>query len=106
MVIVVPWVERERIRYSEDFKSQEEAEKWLEEHLKWFDEVEREMREFHRRIWSMFDRVFGEPLIERRHEESLMERIERLEKEIVEIKELLRSKYIKEKKPKYEATIV
>ena len=109
----MPWVERERIRYSEgDFASEEEARRWLEEQMKRFEEVEREFREFHQRIWrwadSLFERLF--PTREERPAsapsaemaQNLIDRIERLEKELKEIKELVANKYIKKKKePKY-----
>jgi len=103
----MPWVER--IRYSDDFKSDEEARKWLEEQMKWFEEVEREFREFHRRVWQWADSLF-ERLFPVREEErpastqsaemaqNLIDRIERLEKELKEIKELVANKYIKKKK--------
>jgi len=107
----MPWVER--IRYSEgDFASEEEARKWLEEQMKRFEEVEREFREFHQRMWrwadSLFERLF--PVREERPTTStqsaemaqnLIDRIERLEKELKEIKELVTKKYIKKKEAKY-----
>jgi len=110
----MPWVERERIRYSEgDFASEEEARKWLEEQMRRFEEVEREFREFHQRIWrwadSLFERLF--PVREERPAtastqsaeiaQNLIDRIERLERELKEIKELVTKKYIKKKEAKY-----
>ena len=108
----MPWVERERIRYSEeDFASEEEARRWLEEQMRRFEEVEREFREFHQRMWqwadSLFERLF--PVREERPAsapsaeiaQNLIDRIERLERELKEIKELVTKKYIKKKEAKY-----
>lgn len=98
----MPWVER--IRYSEDFKSEEEARRWLEDQMRWFEEVEREFREFHRRMWqwadSLFERLFPVGAEEKptsTEVENLIDRIERLERELKEVKELITNKYIKKK---------
>ena len=100
----MPWVER--IRYSEDFASEEEAKKWLEEQERMFEEIERQFMEIHRKIWSWLDSFFERTPPYRRETaeppKNLIERIERMEREIKEIKELLTNKYIKKKeKAKY-----
>lgn len=92
------WVER--IRYSEGaFTSEEEARKWLEERLGWFDNIEREMRAFHERMLKLTESMFTSfyPAEYRAKPEDLISRIENLENELRELKELVRQKYVKAK---------
>lgn len=89
------WVER--VRYSESFKSAEEAERFLDEQLRWFDDIHREIRDFWRRMDRIFERAF-EPFFTpyRERAPDLLGRVERIERDLAEVKELLKGKYIKE----------
>lgn len=91
------WVER--IRYSEGFASEEEARKWLEEGLRWFEDIEREMRAFHERMFRLTESIFKPyyPTEYTAKPEDLISRIEKLENELRELKELVRQKYLKAK---------
>jgi len=97
------WVER--IRYSEGFSSEEEARKWLDEGLKRFSEIENEIRKFHEGMLRLTERMF-EPFYREvtpttseitASTQDLISRIENLERELRELKELVRQKYIKAK---------
>jgi len=98
------WIER--IRYSEGFSSEEEARKWLDEGLKRFSEIENEIRKFHEEMLRLTERMF-EPFyrevtpttseITQLQPQDLISRIENLERELRELKELVRQKYIKAK---------
>jgi len=86
------WVER--VRYS-GFQSEEEAKRWLDEQLKWFSNVEREMSVFHEGMLWLAERFF-EPLRldYRAKPEDLLARVESMEKELGEVKSLLTGKYV------------
>ncbi|MEM2385425.1 MAG: hypothetical protein QXO67_00430 [Candidatus Bathyarchaeia archaeon] len=87
------WVER--IRYSSGFASEEEARKFLEEGLKWFEEMDRQMRTFHERMLSWMSAAFKPfyPTEYAAKPEDLIAKIERLENELKEVKELIKRKY-------------
>ena len=92
------WVEK--IRYSEGFQSEEEARKWLDEGLRWFEEIERQMQTFHANMMRLTESMLKPfyPAAEYRAKpEDLISRIENLENELKELKELVRSKYLKAK---------
>jgi uncharacterized protein YPO0396 len=95
------WVER--IRFS-GFGSEEEAKKFLDEELKWFDQMEAEMRRLHERMLSFMQEAFKPftymPAEEAKPKptlEELIQRLERLEKEIKETKEELFRVYAQQK---------
>jgi len=111
-VVEKKWVER--IRY-EGFESEGEARKFLEESERFFRETFQRMRNWHRRMWESFDRLFedlSEPFIrtelkpthylERAGDvyerlEKLDSDVDELKKDMREVKELLLSKYLKKK---------
>jgi hypothetical protein len=96
----------ERIRFS-GFSSEEEARKFLDEGLKWFERMEAEMRRFHEETLRFIEQAF-EPLAytppwakteakPRPTLEELIKRLERLEREIKETKEELFRTYTQQK---------
>ena len=96
----------ERIRYS-GFGSEEEAKKFLDEGLRWFEQMEAEMRRFHeetlRFIESAFEPFRYAPPWTKAEEakpptlEELIKRLEKLEKEIKETKEEIFRAYAQQK---------
>jgi hypothetical protein len=87
------WVEK--IRYSEGFKSEEDAKKFLDEQLRWFIDIEKDMRTFHEKMLSLTDAFFryeAKPVLEYKPED-LIGRIESLERELAEVKDLIKQKY-------------
>jgi polyhydroxyalkanoate synthesis regulator phasin len=98
------WVER--IRYS-GFQSEEEAKKFLDEGLKWFEQMEAEMRHFHERMFKLMEEAFKpftwkwmpkpEEAKPRPTLEQLISRLEKLEKEIKETKDELFRLYAQQK---------
>lgn len=98
------WVER--LRYSETFADEGEARKFLDEGMKWFDDIHREIREFHRHMDRLFERAF-EPFFTpyRERAPDLLGRVERIERDLGEVKELLKTRYIKEELKKKEKAV-
>jgi polyhydroxyalkanoate synthesis regulator phasin len=99
------WVER--VRYS-GFKSEEEAKKFLDEGLRWFEQMEAEMRRFHEHMLRFVEQAFKpityaptwtqpEEAKPRPTLEELIKRLEKLEKEIKETKDELFRLYAQQK---------
>jgi polyhydroxyalkanoate synthesis regulator phasin len=99
------WVER--LRYS-GFASEEEAKKFLDEGLRWFEQMEAEMRRFHEHMLRFVEQAFKpltyaptwtqpEEAKPRPTLEELIKRLEKLEKEIKETKEEIFKAYAQQK---------
>lgn len=94
----------ERWRYSEHFASQEEAEDFLREGIRWLDNIHREFIDFQRRMDRIFERAF-EPFFTpyRERAPDLLGRVERIERDLGEVKSLLMKRYLKEELKEKEA---
>ncbi len=94
------WVER--LRYS-GFSSEEEARRFLDEQLKMFSHMEEEMRRFHEEMMRFMESTFrlfqfAPPTPTRKPTlEELIQRIEKLERELKETKEEIVKTYAKAK---------